>query len=135
MVTTIVIHRTPAEVFAYVTDVSRFPEWQSDVRGVHVDGPRFTTTRRIAGADRTMTQEVVESAAPRRWAARGTDGAIRASATVTIEPVDEGRASAVTFGLDFAAGGLGELLLPIVRRVSAKAAPVSYQRLKEILEA
>jgi len=33
-VTTIEIARPPAEVFAYVTDPSRFPEWQRDIVGV-----------------------------------------------------------------------------------------------------
>jgi uncharacterized protein YndB with AHSA1/START domain len=64
IVSSIDIARPPDEVFAYVTDPPRFPEWQPDIVSVHVDsdrppsvGSRFTTTRRIGRMDRTMTQE------------------------------------------------------------------------------
>src|SRR5690348_8101968 len=97
----------PDEVFAYVTDVSRFPEWQRDVVRVQVGGGgRFTSTRRFARAERTLTQEVTEVDPPRRWAARGIDGPIRPSASVTVEPLDGGTRSRVTFTLDFVGHGL-----------------------------
>ncbi|MEU7871494.1 SRPBCC family protein [Dactylosporangium sp. NPDC049140] len=133
--TTIEIDRPPAEVYAYATDPARFPEWQADVRRVevHADG-RFTTVRRIAGADRGMLQQVTVAEAPWRWAARAVGGAVRPEATVTVEPLDDGRRSRVTFTLDFTAGGAADLLLPVVRRLAARAAPRSYARLKALLE-
>ena len=136
LVSQIEIARSPAEVFAYVTDVSRFPEWQRDVVRVQVveGGGRFTTTRRFARAERTLTQEVTEDDAPRRWAARGIDGPIRPSASVTVEPLADGTRSRVTFTLDFAGHGLGVALLPLVRRQAEKGAPVSYRNLKDRLE-
>jgi uncharacterized protein YndB with AHSA1/START domain len=142
LVSTIEIALPPEVVFEYVTDPSRFREWQRDVVGVRVDGPtpapvgtRFTTTRRIGGTERTMTQEITESMPPRAWAARGIDGPIRPTATVRVEPLDEGRRSRVTFGLDFDGHGIGVALLPLVRRQAAKTAPVSYRNLKSRLEA
>jgi uncharacterized protein YndB with AHSA1/START domain len=73
----------PDEVFAYATDPSRFAEWQRDVVRVRIEGDRppgvgsrFTTTRRVGGAERTMTQEITDCRAPRSWAARGVDGPI-----------------------------------------------------------
>jgi len=141
IVSQIEIARPPDEVFAYVTDVSRFPEWQGDVVRVRVEaggtpgvGARFTTTRRFARAERTLTQEVTAVDAPRTWAARGIDGPVRPSATVAIEPIDGGTRSRVTFGLDFVGHGLGVALLPLVRRQAQRGAPVSYRRLKERLE-
>lgn len=142
LVSTIEIASPPSEVFAYATDPARFPEWQADVVDVRVDGPaspakgsRFTTTRRISGTERTMTQEITEDEAPRRWAARGVDGPVRPTATITVEPLDGGSRSRVTFTLDFAGHGIGVALLPLVRRQAAKGAPVSYRTLKERLEA
>jgi uncharacterized protein YndB with AHSA1/START domain len=133
---TITIRRPPDVVFGYVTDPSRFTEWQADVRGARADTEtRFVTTRRIGGSDRTMTQEVTESAPPHRWSVRGVDGPLRPNMTVTIEPVDGGKASSVTFALDFEGAGFGDLLVPVVRAMAARGAPKSYQRLKEILEA
>ena len=138
---TVEIARSPAEVFAYLADPTRFAEWQRDVVRVEVEGGhppdlggRFTTTRRIGGVERTMTQEVTELRAPRSWAVQGVDGPIRPSASVTVEPLDGGAASRVTFALDFEGHGIGRPLLPAVRRQAQRAAPVSYRALKERLE-
>jgi uncharacterized protein YndB with AHSA1/START domain len=138
IVSTIEIGRPPDEVFSYVTDPSRFPEWQRDVVRVDLEdgaasrvGSRFTTTRRITGAERTMTQEITELDAPTTWAARGIDGPIRPHATVTVEPLDGGARSRVTFALDFEGHGIGRPLVPAVRRQAEKAAPTSYRRLQE----
>jgi uncharacterized protein YndB with AHSA1/START domain len=141
LVSVIEIARPPEEVFAVAADPSRFAEWQGDVVGVRVDdagppgpGSRFATTRRVGGVERTMTQEVTELRPPRRWAVRAVDGPIRPSATVTVEPLDGGARSRVTFTLDFEGHGIGRPLLPAVRRQAARAAPVSYRKLKELLE-
>jgi uncharacterized protein YndB with AHSA1/START domain len=142
IVSSIEIARPPAAVFAYATDPARFPEWQADVVGVRVEGggpagvgARFTTTRRVGGAERTMTQEVTEHAAPRRWAAAGVDGPVRPSASIRVEPLGDGTRSRVTFALDFEGHGIGRPLVPMVRRQAERQAPVSYRRLKERLEA
>jgi hypothetical protein len=97
-------------------------------------GARFTTTRRIGGVERTMAQEVTELRPPTSWAVHGVDGPIRASAKVTVEPLDDGASSRVLFALDFEGHGIGRPLLPAVRRQARRAAPVSYRKLKERLE-
>jgi uncharacterized protein YndB with AHSA1/START domain len=141
IVSTIEIARPPDEVFSYSTDPSRFAEWQRDVVRVRLDGAgpptvgsRFTTTRRIGGVDRTMTQEVTERRPPMSWAVRGVDGPIRPSASITVEPLDGGTRSRVTFTLDFEGHGIGRPLVPAVRRQASRGAPVSYRNLKQRLE-
>jgi uncharacterized protein YndB with AHSA1/START domain len=141
IVSSIDIARPPEEVFAYATDPARFAEWQRDVVRVRIQGggppgvgSRFTTIRRVGGTERTMTQEVTERTVPSSWAARGVDGPIRPSATVTVEPLDGGAGSRVTFALDFEGHGIGRALLPAVRRQTQRAAPVSYRNLKQRLE-
>jgi uncharacterized protein YndB with AHSA1/START domain len=142
LVSSIEIARPPDEVFAYVTDPSRFPEWQHDVVRVDVEGDRppgvgsrFITIRKIGRMERTTTQEITAIDAPRSWAARGVDGPFRPSADVTVEPLDGGTGSRVTFALDFEGHGFGKLLpLDVIRRMAAKGAPRSYQNLKERLE-
>jgi uncharacterized protein YndB with AHSA1/START domain len=140
ILSTVEIDRPPAAVYAYATDATRFPDWQDDVLDVSAEGgtarvgTRFTTTRRVAGARRDMVQEVTEAAAPHRWAARAVGGALRPSAAIDVEPLDGGTRSRVTFALDFESHGAGDLLVPVVRRLAAKAAPRSYARLKELLE-
>jgi uncharacterized protein YndB with AHSA1/START domain len=135
------IARPPDEVFAYVADPSRFAEWQHDVVRVDVEGvgppglgARFTTTRRIGGVERTMTQEVTELRPPVSWAVHGVDGPIRPSARVTVTPLDGGTRSRVVFALDFEGHGIGRPLVPAVRRQAQRAAPVSYRNLKQRLE-
>jgi uncharacterized protein YndB with AHSA1/START domain len=136
------VSRPPQEVYAYLTDPSRFPEWQHDVLRVHMEdggppgvGARFTTTRKIGRVEQTSTQEVTRLDPPRRWAARGVDGPFRPSAEVTIEPLGDGTRSRVTVALDFEGHGIGRLLpLEVIRRMAVKTAPRSYRNLKERLE-
>jgi hypothetical protein len=95
---------------------------------------RFTTTRRISGAERTMTQQITRNDPPRSWAAQGIDGPVRPHATITVEPIDDGTRSRVTFTLGFEGHGLGVPLVPLVRRQAQKGAPTSYRNLKKLLE-
>ncbi|NUT35240.1 MAG: SRPBCC family protein [Hamadaea sp.] len=135
LVSTIEIARPPADVYAYATDPLRFSEWQGDVVRVEVlDGERYTTTRRMTGGERTFTQRIVRDEPPSVWAATGVDGPVRPHASITVEPIGEGATSRVTFTLAFEGHGVGVPLLPLVRRQAAKGAPVSYAKLKAILE-
>jgi uncharacterized protein YndB with AHSA1/START domain len=141
IVSSIEIARPPDEVFSYVTDPSRFAEWQHDVVSVRLEGgrppgvgSRFITTRRIGGVERTMTQQVTQISPPRSWAVHGVDGPIRPNANITVEPLDDGERSRVTFALDFEGHGIGKPLLPVVRRQTLKVAPTSYRNLKQRLE-
>jgi uncharacterized protein YndB with AHSA1/START domain len=140
IVSTIEIARPPEEVFSYVTDPSRFAEWQSDIVRVRVpEGPlgvgaTFTQTRRVGGVERTMTMRLTQHDPASGWAAHGIDGPIRPIATITIEPRHDGARSRVTFTLDFAGHGIGVPLIPLVRRQARKGAPVSYRNLKRRLD-
>jgi uncharacterized protein YndB with AHSA1/START domain len=142
IVSNVEIARPPDEVFAYATDPSRFAEWQDDVVRVRIEGghppsvgSRFTTTRRIGRVEHRSTQEITELSPPRSWAAHGVDGPLRASASITVEPLDDGARSRVTFALDFQGRGMGKLLVPdVVRQLALKGAPRSYRNLKERLE-
>jgi uncharacterized protein YndB with AHSA1/START domain len=141
IVSSIEIARPPDEVFSYVTDPSHFAEWQHDVVSVRIEGggpqrvgSKFTTTRRIGGVERTMTQEITEINPPRSWAAHGVAGLIRPNANITVEPLNDSTRSRVTFALDFEGHGIGVPLVPVIRRMAAKGAPTSYRNLKERLE-
>jgi uncharacterized protein YndB with AHSA1/START domain len=141
IVLTIEIARPPDEVFSYVTDPSRFAEWQEDaVRGRREGGgspglgSRFTTTRRIGRAERTTTSEITESNPPRSWAAHGVDGPIRPRMHVTVAPLGEGARSRVTIEVAFEGHGIGKLLVPLVRWLGRKDRPANCRNLKERLE-
>jgi uncharacterized protein YndB with AHSA1/START domain len=136
------IARPPDAVWAYLTDPTRFPEWQRDVVRVEIEGggppalgSRFITVRRIGRVEQRMTQQITDSTPPRTWAARGVDGPFRPNASVTVEPLGDGTRSSVSIALDFEGHGIGKLLpLSVIRRMTAKTAPKSYRNLKELLE-
>ena len=102
IVTSTEVERPAAEVFAYATDPARFSEWQKGVVDGHMDGPaddtgtpavgtRCLTTRRIGGANRPATSELVHIDPPRTWGVRGLDGPIRAAVDVLVQPVTGAR--------------------------------------------
>jgi hypothetical protein len=136
------IARRPEDVFSYVSDPSRLPDWQESVLsaqleggGAPAEGSRAITTRRIGRGERTMTMELTEITAPSSWAVRGIDGPVRAIVKGTVEPLDDGARSRVTIELDFEGHGIGKLLVPLIARPQAKQElPKNLQRLKERLE-
>jgi uncharacterized protein YndB with AHSA1/START domain len=139
IVSQVEVARTPEEVFAYVTDPAHFTEWQENVVDGHLDGGRPTvgakcfTTRRIGGGERKVTSEITVFDPPRAWGVHGTDGPIRASVNVTVEPVADG--SRVTIDLDFEGHGIGKILVPLlVRPQSQKEMQRNMARLKTQLE-
>jgi uncharacterized protein YndB with AHSA1/START domain len=137
------IDRAPEEVFGYITDPTRFAEWQRGVTGGHMtaDGPPTAgmiclTTRRIGLAERTTAGEITHVSPPRTWVVRGVDGPIRATVNVTVDPLDEGRRSRLTIDVDFEGHGIGKLLVPLMVRRQARAEmPANLQAAKERLEA
>jgi uncharacterized protein YndB with AHSA1/START domain len=146
IVTSVEIGRPAAEVFAYATDPARFSEWQKGVVDGHMDGPadgtqspavgaRCVTTRRIGGASRPSTAELVHIDPPKTWGVRGIDGPIRAGVEVLVEPVTDSR-SRLTISVDFTGRGIGKILVPLmVRREARKEMPANMAALKHRMEA
>ena len=141
--TSIDVGRPPAQVFAYVTDPTRFAEWQKGVVRGHTDGdgtPRAgdkcLTTRRIGFAERSATAEPTHIDPPRTWGVHGIDGPLRAVVNVTVDPLDSGYRSRVTIAVDFEGHGIGKVLVPLaVRPQARKEMPRNLATLKQRLEA
>ena len=145
IVTSAEIDRPAAEVFAVAIDPARFREWQKGVTDGHMDGTaggaqpsavgaRCVTTRRIGGADRPSTSEVVHVDPPKGWGVRGIDGPIRAAVDVLVEPVTDSRAR-LTISVDFTGHGIGKILVPlIVRREARREMPENIATLKRLIE-
>jgi uncharacterized protein YndB with AHSA1/START domain len=146
IVTSAEIERPAADVFAYATDPARFPEWQKGVVDGHMDGPgngtqtpavgaKCVTTRRIGGANRASTSELVHIDPPKTWGVRGTDGPIRAAVEVLVEPVTGSR-SRLTISVDFTGHGISKILVPLMVRPEArKEMPGNLAALKQRMEA
>jgi hypothetical protein len=135
------VERPAAEVFAYATDPTKFHEWQQGVvsgsmesKGTPAVGDHCLTTRRIGGAERPNTSELVLLDPPRAWAVRGIDGPIRSQVDVAVEPLTDDR-SKITIAVDFEGHGIGKLLVPLVVRRQARAEmPGNIAKLKERIE-
>ena len=98
-------------------------------------GARCVTTRRIGGASRPSTSELVHIDPPRTWGVRGTDGPIRAAVDVLVEPLTGSR-SRLTISVDFTGHGIGKILVPLmVRREARKEMPGNMATLKQRMEA
>jgi uncharacterized protein YndB with AHSA1/START domain len=135
------ISRSPDDVFAYVTDPTRLPEWQESVVRAESSqtpasvGTRARVTRRLGRRELTQSAELVDLTPPTRWVVRGLDGPVRGNVIGRIEPLDNGTRSRVTIELELEGHGIGKLLLPLfVRRKAQEEMPRNMQRLKEQLE-
>ena len=138
---TVDVDRPADEVFAYAIDPTHFHEWQNGVVAGRMDRPGMpevgdhcVTTRRIGGAERPSTSEVVRIDPPHAWSVHGIDGPIRASVDLTVEPLTETR-SRLTIRVDFQGHGIGKVLVPLlVQRQAAKEMPTNVRALKGRLE-
>lgn len=135
------VDRPVAEVFAYATDPSKFCEWQRGVvsgsmesRGSPALGDQCLTTRRIGGAERPATSELVRLDPPRAWSVHGIDGPIRARVDLDLQRLSNQR-SRLTISVDFEGRGIGKLLIPLVVQRQARAEmPENLARLKQHIE-
>jgi hypothetical protein len=138
---TVDVNRPAGQVFAYAIDPTHFHEWQNGVvtgrmdrQGMPQVGDHCVTTRRIGGAERPSTSEVVRIDPPRAWSVRGIDGPIRASVDLDVEPLTEVR-SRLTIRVDFQGHGIGRVLVPlVVQRQAGKEMPINVRALKSRLE-
>ena len=87
IVNSVEIARSPEDVFAYLDDLERHGEWQSQIVSSkrETDGPtgvgtRATDVRRVPGRTESVTYEITEHDPPRKVAFRGVNGPVRLSA-------------------------------------------------------
>jgi uncharacterized membrane protein len=138
---TIEIARSPEDVFAYIDQLDRHGEWQSQIISskLETEGPtrvgsKATDKRKIPGGTQDVTYEITEHDPPRRAAFKGLNGPVRPIGTVTVEPAGEGR-SRLTLELDLRGHGpVGQLVAMLARSQARKEVPASHERLKERLE-
>ena len=134
------IARPPEDVFAYIADLSRHGEWQSQIQEIKVEtvgptrvGSRSREKRKAPGFPAAWaTYEITAFDPPRSASFRGIDGPVRVVGTVTVSPADGG--SKVGIEIDLVGHGIGKLFAPMARGQLRKQVPADHQRLKERLE-
>ena len=116
------ISRAPDDVFAYVTDPNRLPDWQETVVKAESSqtparvGTRTRVTRRVGRRELTQTAELSKLTPPTSWEVHGLDGPVRGNVNGRIEPLDDGTRSRVTIELKLEGHGIGKVLLPTLRQ-------------------
>jgi uncharacterized membrane protein len=137
--TSVEIARSPEEVFSYISDFSRHPEWQEGLVSVKVEtegplrvGTRVVHRRKVGPQIVATTSEITAYDPPKVVSFRGVDGPIRATGSQRVEPAGVG--SRVLFEMEMEGHGVGKLILPIARRQAARQVTASHEKLKRILE-
>jgi uncharacterized protein YndB with AHSA1/START domain len=127
IVNSVEISRKPEDVFAYVTDPSRFTEWQEAVvsarplgEGPVEAGSKLTMTRRVGPRQQTLTTQLTSYDPPRSYSFRGLDGPVRPIGKGVFDPVGDGQRTRFTFEIDFEGHGIGKLLVPLFVRRQAR---------------
>jgi len=136
------LDRPPGEVFAYLTDVERIPEWQAEAgikrvtRSGHEPmgiGSRFRMERhaqgRTAGIDATMN--LWEP--PHRFAFDTVDDSKFVGHFDTQLEEASGGGTDLTWTVDMQPPGIWRLMSPVIRRAIDKAADVDFVNLQRKL--
>jgi uncharacterized protein YndB with AHSA1/START domain len=131
------IERPVEEVFAYLTDVARLPEWQSsaesaELEGELAEGARIMEVRTFMGRRATSTLEVTEYDPPRRFSLHVVEGPIQYAVEHALEAVD-GR-TRITFVGRGETGRVPRLMHGTVRRAVERQFLKDLEALKDRLE-
>lgn len=132
------IDRTPAEVFAFLSNAENDPQWRSGVLDIaRVSGDGGTGTRYRQGVKGPMGRripadvEITESRPNQLHAFRATEGPVRPEGRYELSPSNGG--TRVRFALAAEVRGLKKLMAPMVQRTMEREV-AGLERLKQVLE-
>ena len=134
------IARTPEEVFAYLTDVSNLPAWQSGVSRAQMEdggepraGARIRESRTMLGRELDTTLQVEEYEAPRLFVLRALNSPVPFSVRHELEERDGGTRLTVVGEGD--TGFLPGFASGLMARRAERQFRKDFERLKRLLEA
>ena len=127
------IDRSPEDVYAFLTDVSNLPKWQSGVYSVRREGLQIHESRHMLGRELSTTLEIEEEDPPRVFALRAVNSPVPFSVRHELEPSGGGTRLTVTGEGD--AGMLPGFAAGIMARRAEKQFRKDFERLKKLLEA
>jgi carbon monoxide dehydrogenase subunit G len=137
---TVVVERPPDEVFAFLTDLSNVPEWQSGAVEVREQpaklavGTTYVEVLRFLGRRIEATIQVTEYEPPRRFSIKTLSGPIPFQVQHTLEPSGAG-ATKLNVTLEGEPGGFFKLAEPIVIRNAQRQVEKDFATLKRMVEA
>lgn len=137
---TVVVERPPEDVFAFLTDLSSLPEWQSgavEVRGLEGSvgvGTRYVEVLKFLGKRFEATIEVTEYEPGRRFSIKTVSGPIPFRVEHRLEP-SNGGGTKVNVTLEGEPGGVFKLAEPLVMRNAKRQVADDFATLKRLVEA
>jgi carbon monoxide dehydrogenase subunit G len=126
------IDRSPEDVYAFLTDVSNLPTWQSGVHAARREGSQIHESRHMLGRELSTTLEIEEEDPPRVFALRAVNSPVPFSVRHEFEPSGGGTRLTVTGEGD--AGMLPGFAAGIMARRAEKQFRKDFERLKRLLE-
>ena len=137
---TVTIDRPPTEVFAYVSDASKLPEWQStalearwETAGPIAVGSRAVEIRKFLGRRMESTMEVTGFEQDRELSFRVLSGPVPFQVTQKLEAVSGG--TRVDLVAEGEPGGFFKMAEPLVARALRRQIETDFATMKDILEA
>jgi carbon monoxide dehydrogenase subunit G len=138
---TVVVERPPNEVFAFLTDLSSVPEWQSGAVEVRQPGEpsvgagtKYVQVLKFLGRQFEATIEVTEYEPGRRFSIKTLSGPIPFQVQHTLEP-SNGGGTKLHVTLEGEPGGLFKIAEPIVMRNAQRQVANDFATLKRLVEA
>jgi uncharacterized protein YndB with AHSA1/START domain len=135
---TVDVARPPADVFAYLTDVSKLPEWQATASDTQVDGAvrqgaRIRERRHFLGRDVRTELEVTAYEPPRQFDVRSRSGPVSFAIRHALSPTPDG--TRLRAEVDVQLGRMMRFAAQGPLRIAEREFRSDFSRLKELLEA
>jgi carbon monoxide dehydrogenase subunit G len=134
------IARPVHEVWEYLIDPERVPEWQSSAFSSHqvTNGPigvgtKLADERRFLGRRARSEVEVTEFEPERLFTLHGLSGPVRFTVRHRLAEQDDGTRLDVEAEAD-PGSGIGRLARPMIERAAAHELKADFARLKQLLE-
>jgi carbon monoxide dehydrogenase subunit G len=126
------IARPPEEVYAFLTDVSNLPKWQSGVHSARRDGSQIHESRHMLGRELQTTLEIEAEEPPHLFALRAVNSPVPFTVRHELEPSGGGTRLTVVGEGD--PGMLPGFAAGVMARRAEKQFRKDFERLKKLLE-
>jgi len=134
----VTINRPPSEVFAYITDMEKIPEWQATALSGRLEserlekGAKAVEVRRFLGRKMESTIHVTEVEPDRRFEAEVVTGPLEYRFSHRLEP--EGDGTKVVFTIEGEPGPYFNIGEPVIERQVRRQVADDFRTLKLLLE-
>jgi uncharacterized membrane protein len=135
----IIINRPIEVVFAYATDVKRFPEWAATVReaeqtssGPMAAGATVRTVIQFLGRRLTVDQVITDFEPNRTMASKSLSGPVSGVITTSFEPANGG--TKVTWAIEGESKGFFGMADPLLGQIFKRQIEAQLGTLKDLLE-